>query len=506
MDPARRLSLTLDFCLRVGDLLLSSGAGAADVTITMTSLARALGAPNLDVDITFTSLSVTHQSRSDEAPVMARRQVVSRVIDYRDLTRVDHLVRSVLRGDVDLLEGRAELRRIVSADHDRPRWAITAGWGVMAAGIAVQLGGGWEVVLLAALAALTIDRLQLRVRRRRLPSFYQQVAGAGVATLIAVAAAATPLDANVSLVITANIVMLLAGIGFMGALQDALTGFYITAGARLTEALLSTAGIIAGVSGGLSLSFAFGVELPEMEPGETSFQSLGLLALGAAVGAAGFAFASYSPKRLLAPVAVLAALAVLVSRSLEETGLARSWTVAVAALIVGLSGYAVAARLRLPPLIVVVSAVVPLLPGISIYRGLALISEGSRQDTAMGLISLFTAGSVALALAAGVILGESLAQPLGREARRVEERLAVPRLAGARMAGPRLVGPVRSLSRRVQARQPGSRSSGSPPLGHAIRLASQRQPVFPSNGADPSVTAESTREQERSASSTTSEG
>ncbi len=48
--------------------------------------------------------------------------------------------------------------------------------------------------------------------------------------------------------------MLLAGIGFMGALQDALSGFYLTAGARLTEALLATAGIIAGVSGGLALA------------------------------------------------------------------------------------------------------------------------------------------------------------------------------------------------------------------------------------------------------------
>ena len=46
--------------------------------------------------------------------------------------------------------------------------------------------------------------------------------------------------------------MLLAGIGFMGALQDALSGFYVTAGARLTEALLATSGIIAGVSGGLA--------------------------------------------------------------------------------------------------------------------------------------------------------------------------------------------------------------------------------------------------------------
>ena len=50
--------------------------------------------------------------------------------------------------------------------------------------------------------------------------------------------------------------MLLAGINFMGAIQDALTGFPLTAGARVLEAMLSTAGVIAGVSGGLTVGTA----------------------------------------------------------------------------------------------------------------------------------------------------------------------------------------------------------------------------------------------------------
>ena len=97
--------------------------------------------------------------------------------------------------------------------------------------------------------------------RRRLPTFYLQVAGGLVATLWAVGLAATPLRADLSLVVTANIVMLLAGIGFMGAIQDALTGFYVTSGARVIEALLATAGIIAGVSAGLSVGDVIGVNL-----------------------------------------------------------------------------------------------------------------------------------------------------------------------------------------------------------------------------------------------------
>lgn len=438
-----RLALTLDFSLRLGEVLLSSGAGAADVTVTMLSVARALGADRAEVDITFTSLSMSHQTSPDEAPLIATRQVVRRAIDYQDLTRVDHLVRDVVAGRVGLREARTELNRITSTGHDRPRWAVTGGWAVMAAAVAVQLGGDVLVMVLAALAAVLIDRLQLRIARRRLPTFYGQVAGGAVATLVAVGAAVGDeqlgLGIDVSLVVTANIVMLLAGIGFMGALQDALTGFYITAGARITEALLATAGIIAGVSGGLSLAAALGVELPAVEPGATSIQEAGLRVVGAAVATAAFAYASYAPRRVLLPIAVVAAMAMAISTSIEEPGIGRSWAVAFAALFVGLVGYAVASRLRVPPLIVVVSAVVPMLPGIAIYRGLALVSEGSRRDTSLGVVELIGAASVALALAAGVILGEYLAQPLGREMRRVESRLA----------GPRLVGPVTLLGRRA---------------------------------------------------------
>ncbi len=458
--PTSELTQILDFCLRVGELLLSSGAGAADVTATMLSLARTFDAGDAEVDITFTSLTMSYQASPEDVPLFSSRQVRRRVIDYQDLTRVDHLVRDVGRGELDLAEGRAELRRIVSTGHDRPRWAVTAGWGLMSGGIGVMLGGDWMVALLAALSAAMIDRLQLRIARRRIPTFYEQVAGGGVATLVAVGAAALKMDIDVSLVVTANIVMLLAGIGFMGALQDALTGFYITAGARLTEALLSTAGIIAGVSGGLSLAFAVGIELPDVEPGQTSLQSVGLMAAGAAVAAAAFAFASYSPKRMLLPVALTAGVAIVIFRTLEAPGIGRSWSVALAALFVGLVGYAVAGRLRVPPLIVVVSAVVPMLPGVSIYRGLSLLSEGSRRDTAEGLVALITAASIALALAAGVILGEYLAQPLARSSRRVESRLA----------GPRLVGPLHLPRRQRRRRSSGQTSEielpkGGPPAG-----------------------------------------
>ena len=432
MLDARSLNLTLDFGLRVGELLLSSGAGAADVTATMHSLSWHLGVRYPDIDVTFTSLRMSYQPDPEDPMVIQLRQVKQRDIDYEDLTLVDHLVQDVITGKVELPEARAALARIVSSGHSLPRWAVTVGWGLMCAGVGLMLGGNVYVVGSAFAAAACIDRLQLLMSRRRIPYFYQQAAGGGVATILAAAAAASPLDVDPSLVVTANIIMLLAGIGFMGALQDALSGFYLTAGARLTEAILATAGIIAGVSGGLSVAGVAGVEIGRLEPGAAGWESVTVMAAGAALCAGAFAFASYAPGRIIAPIAGIAAVAMVISQSITIEGIGRAWPSGIAAFVVGLVSFTVAGRFRVPPLVVVVSAVVPMLPGLSIYRGLSLLAEGG-VSTSIGLLAMVTAASVAISLSAGVILGEYVAQPLKREAGKLEQRLA----------GPRLVGPIR---------------------------------------------------------------
>lgn len=303
----------------------------------------------------------------------------------------------------------------------------------MCAGIGLQLGGTAAVIAVAFVAAVAIDRSQHAMTKRRVPFFYQQIAGGAIATVLAavgtrVAEPVVHLDA--SLVVSANIIMLLAGIGFMGAIQDALSGFYVTGVARLLEAILATAGIIAGVTGGLSLAATVGFELPALEPARTDLVGVSVAAVGAGVGAAAFAFASYAPLRTLVPIGLLAAVALVVTEVVAQQDFGRPWSTGAAAFAVGLVSYTVSGRLRVPPLVVVVPAIVPLLPGLSIYRGLSLLSAEDNPAVGAGLFALVTAISVAIALAAGVILGEYVAQPVKREARRVENRLAGPRLVG----------------------------------------------------------------------------
>ncbi len=435
-ERTREIHLTMDLCLRIGEMLLSSGAGAADVTATMRAVADHLGLRLAEVDVTFTALSMSHQRAADDVPMLMMRHVQQRDIDYEDLTAVDHLVRDILTDQADLFLARSRMATIVSLGHAFPRWAVTLAWAVMAAAVGVFLGGGPVVSVVAAVAAVLIDRVQILMARRRLPFFYLQVAGGAIATLLAAAVAASPIEVDESLVVTANIILLLAGIGLMGAVQDALTGFYLTAGARLIEAMMATAGIIAGVAFGISVADALTVPLDALVPGQLGNANLPTIVAGAAVSSAAFSVACYAPRRAVVPIGLITGVAALIAQTVEVNGFGRAAAAGVAAFFIGLVAYAVAGRVRVPPLVVAVPAIVPFLPGLSISRGLTWLADGGYL-VSQGILALMTAISVAIALASGVILGEYVAQPLKREARRLENRLA----------GPRLVGPYRAISR-----------------------------------------------------------
>ena len=416
--------LACDLALRVGEILLSSGAGAADVTATMLAVTRASGIRGVTSDVTYTDLSLRHQPSNDAPEMIQIRRVTRREVDYAVLTEVNLIVRDLIDKDITREEARDRVAAATSSGRRRRRWAITLGWGVMGAGIAITLGGRPVVLALAFLAACAIDRIQRLMAQRRFPDFYQQIAGGAVATLIAVAAAGVGIEANPSRVVTAGIVMLLAGIGVMGATQDAITGFPVTASARLLDALLATTGIIGGVTAGLSIGVLLGVDVGTLNPGAVGAQRAGLIVLGAALAAAAYAYASYAPLRALLVVAMLAGLGQAAWLIVDQTELGATFASAVAAVVIGLVS-AVAGRFRVPPLVIVVPAIVPLLPGLAIYRGLALLTDG--ED---GFPKLIAAAGTAIALAAGVILGQYLAQPLRREARWLETRLSGPRLVG----------------------------------------------------------------------------
>ena len=445
--------LVLDLGLRIGEIQMASGAGASDVTATIIGVANAYGLPHCEVDVIYTSITVSCYRGTESLPITSLRVVRNRSLDYTRLAEVEQLVRRITANELSAAEAYAELNRISTAPHPFPRWVATLAWAGMAASLAVLLGGGGEptLPLVAAGTAALIDRVGRLLNKRALPFFFQQAVGGALATLIALGCIATQLLPNAALAVASSIIVLLSGMTVVGSMQDAITGYNVTAAGRITELALMSAGLIAGVVVALYAGLRlFGADslggggideaiLQDLGRAQVSSPVLYLpvqLLAGASTSAC-FALASYAPPRPLLVAGVGGAVAAAVHAAL--TSLADVHTVlagAVATTVVGFVGGIIARRLRIPALVIAVSGVAPLLPGLATYRGLY---ELSVLGSPTGVSTLMLAVAIGLALGAGVVLGEYLAQPVRSRLGRLERRIA----------GPRLSGPLRPARRRL---------------------------------------------------------
>jgi uncharacterized membrane protein YjjB (DUF3815 family) len=285
-----------------------------------------------------------------------------------------------------------------------------------------------------------IDRVGRLLNRRGLPFFFQQVAGGALATgvtlVIMKIGLLTPGIAP-SLVVAAAITVLLSGLSVVGAVQDAISGFNVTAAGRIVETTMMSAGLVVGVVIALWVAVRLGLPgtpVADSLP-QTAFRLPAQVLAGAATAAC-FALASYAPLSTLPVSAGAGALGAVARSALLLAGVNQIGATAIAAVLIGFCGGAVSRRFRLPPLVIAVSGLTPLLPGLTTYRAMFQLAV---QRTPTGLPTATLAVAIALALAAGVVLGEYLAQPVRTGIGRLERRLS----------GPRMAGPLRPARRRL---------------------------------------------------------
>ena len=427
--------LVLDLALKIGEVQMASGAGAADVTATILSVTESYGLPHTEVDVIYTSISVSCQRGTDAPPVTAVRVVRQRSLDYTRLAAVEHLVRNL--GPIE--DASAKLEDITNARHPYPRWVATVAWAGMAAAVAFLVGGGLELAITAAVVTAVIDRVGRILNRRALPFFFQQLVGGALATGAALTVFATRLLPNVrpSLLVAVGIVVLLSGLALVSTVQDAISGYNVTAAGRTVETVLLSAGLIAGVAIAIRTAVHFGLQIQLSDPLPPLISAVPMQFAAGAATSAFFALACYAQPRALVAAAVSGAIGTASYGLVTTFGLDALLGSAVAAAITGFGGATLTRRLRIPTLVVVQAGVVPLLPGWTTYQGLfQLTAEG---DPA-GLSTLVFASGIALALAGGVVFGEYLAQPVRTGLGRLERRFA----------GPRMSGPLKPTKRRLQ--------------------------------------------------------
>ena len=425
IDTAAHTRAVLDLTMRLAEVIFAAGAGAEDATAAMEAITRAYGLKGTDASITHTIISLTHEDPTTHEAISRSRNVKYRSLNYAKLTATSELIAELLENPMEVADARKRLATIVSAKPQVPLRVRRLGWSLVGAGAAVLIGGGPVVVIAAFVAAYVIDLITTVLDNRQVPVFYQTVVGGAIGPILAALVQILDPTANTSLVVVAAIIMLLAGVTTFGAVHDTLSGFYLTGTARLMEAMVITGGLVTGVAGASLLLSRLGLGLRVDSDVTLTLANLPLLLAASVVVVTGFALAVQVPWRAFWVVCLLGAAAEFLYLAFANAGFGLVWSSGAAAVGVGLLA-AVAARIvRTPPLVIMVSALVPLVPGLSLFQGLLQVSEGEIN----GLLSLLTAGAVAAALAAGAILAQSLVQFVWGPARRLQRRFVGPLMA-----------------------------------------------------------------------------
>lgn len=394
-----------DTTLRLGAIFLAAGAPTSDVEAAVFAAGTALGLEPFEVDITNRAITLSVPPSADRPGLTTLRVVRAAARHHARLAAAHSLVVDLTSGRVTREELGTRLARLERMPRPYPRWFVTVAWGVLAGSLVVRLGGGWLAALIAFVSAAIVDRIGRVLNRHGMPQFFLNATGAFIATSVAVLITYAEVPARSSLVVAGGIIALLPGMPLVVAAQEAMGTFPVTAAARLVELSVATAGIVAGVLGGLAVAGWLGVTMEVAEIPSDDLGSATLAVVAAGVAAAANAVGSHAPPRVLVPAGLGGLAGLAAAKAVGAVSTTPGVSEGIAAIVVGVVAVVLATRLRVPPVLLVVPGIVPLLPGLASYQGLL---ELSQDELALGTATLIGAATVALALAAGVLLGELL--------------------------------------------------------------------------------------------------
>ncbi|MEV2193232.1 threonine/serine exporter family protein [Streptomyces phaeochromogenes] len=408
-DEGPAVPRVLDLTLRIGELLLAGGEGAEDVEAAMFAVCRSYGLDRCEPGVTFTLLSISYQPSLVEDPVTASRTVRRRGTDYTRLAAVYQLVDDISddQTEVSLEESYRRLAEIRRNRHPYSGWLLTMATGGLAGAASVLVGGDAIVFVAAAIGAMLGDRLAWLCAGRGLPEFYQFTVAAMPAAAMGAALTIAHVDVRASAVITGGLFALLPGRALVAGVQDGLTGYYITAAARLLEVMYFYVGIVIGVL----VILYFGVKLgAELNP-DAALQSSnrpGWQIAASMLLTLCFAVLLQQERSTVLIVTLNGGVAWSVFGAMHYVGgISPVASTAAAAGLVGLFGQLLSRYRFASALPYTTAAIGPLLPGSATYFGLLAIAQ---NDVDEGLVSLTKAAALAMAIAIGVNLGSEISR------------------------------------------------------------------------------------------------
>ncbi|KRE71494.1 threonine/serine ThrE exporter family protein [Arthrobacter sp. Soil762] len=413
---------TLDFSLHLAETMFRYGAGALEVETSIIAVTAALGLKNIEVDITNQSVAINYAPK-DQTPISLLRVVRSWTNNYAGLAKVHRLVTDIVAGGVGRDEAIRRLDEAITSPKPFPRWMVTIAFGVFAAVFVGVLGGGPVSSGIAFVANIGVSLLARQLGRWRVPDFFTTAACSFGVTLTALLLWRFDLTNAPAIVVVGGILLLLPTGRLVSSVQDAINGFPVTAAGRFLSTLLTFGAIVAGIAVAFVVGAMTGMQPISVTQTFPPAYDLWVLVIFIAVAVMAIGVTEQTSWELLLPTAGVGVVGYLVLLGAASLGVGDRFSPALAAVVIGLLARVVALKMGAPQLVVAVPAALILLPGLTIFRSMYVLTI-EESEILLGAGGMLNAGAIVLGTAAGIVLGDTLARPLTRSLASNERRRA----------------------------------------------------------------------------------
>ena len=416
---------TMLLALKLGETMFKFGAGALEVETSIIVVTQTYGVFDAEVDITNQSIALNFAPAA-EPPATYQRVVRSWSSDYAGLADLHQLVSGIAAGQVERDDAQAQLAAIRHRRKTFPQGVAFLANGVWASAFVMFIGGSWFSALLS-MGASTLSMATVHlIGRWRAPEVFSTMAGGIMATVIAFGLYWSEIFRDPALMITSSLMLLVPSLRIVSAVQDGINGFPITSAGRIVSSVLTYVGVVAGIVLGIVVFAKLGAPAIDVTAMPDHQYPHWLVAILVGIAAMGASIADQTRWQLIVPTGMVSVIGYLVYIAAIEIGFGPSIAPAAAAVVLGFFARIVGLSLGAPQLVIAVPASIFLLPGLMIFR--AMYTMGSNVEMMSGGVAGLMQGSIIiLAMATGLVLGDSLARPLtsglkANERRRIGRR------------------------------------------------------------------------------------
>lgn len=391
MNSEKMLLRKLDLLLRTGQILMESSADTSRIKRNMDRVAAFLGLPeqNLHIFIDYYMLQV---NLSDEEHSFSKMQRCDKYgINMEAIQEISKLSWRAVREDYSLDRYSEELESIANKKRNYSDWFVAVGAGFACGGFCIQFGCDWPAFFYAAIAAILGNRFRMYLNHLGSNIYLNIAIAALFSTLIAWATRFISTPEVMAFIpqclhpifysstpwhpMLACALFIVPGVPLINSVSDLLDNKIETGLVRATNTLL----MILSMSFGIALAIkCCGIDNFVKDLSTIPHHTFGEFALAAAISAMGFATIFNVPKRLMAWIAVGGIIAVC-SRNFVNLGPSNGnigldmgivFGTFVGSALISIINIKMTHVLHTPHQIISIPAVIPMVPGVMMYRAL----------------------------------------------------------------------------------------------------------------------------------------